>query len=312
MKAEYLCFLAIFLLIFLLPYNASGAGVSSTFDDTFNFKKGVLDLCLTIVDPSLKNYLLSFKEEPILQGFFLYKQESEKYRYLRKEDRLMKEITGLYSTLKVRLRAKYKDLFHYNNVIQFGVFADLVMRYLGYQPGEPVYIRWEGFVEIGDDPSTYLRSFGYQKKDINALVNAIANLWMNAWGGTVGHMKAGYYFLDIPGKPKEKPIMTYSSASRGASSAETAVQIKKPCPKPYIRITSPSAAKAGEKVEIRGRRFGTEEGKVIFPPDRRAKVVEWTNSKILVIVPHAATTGSVTVSIPCGSVSNKQYFTVTK
>lgn len=312
MKAKYLCFLAIFLLVFLLPYNASAAGVPSTLDDTINFKKGVLNLCLTIVNPSLKHYLLSFKEEPIHEGFFVYKQESEKYPHLHKEERLMKEITVLYSTLKARLRGKYKDLFHYNNVIQFGVLADLVIRYFGYELGEPVYIRWEGFVEIGDDPSPYLKSFGYQKKDINALVNAIANLWMNAWGETVSHMEAGYYFLDIPTKPKEKAIVTYSSTSGGVPSTGIPVETKKPCPKPYIRIIVPAVAKPGDKVEIRGRRFGTEEGEVIFSSDRKAKVVEWANTEIWVIVPRTATNGPVTVSVPCGSISNKEYFTVRK
>jgi len=65
-------------------------------------------------------------------------------------------------------------------------------------------------------------------------------------------------------------------------------------------------------VQIRGHRFSTEEGVVIFSPGVKAEIVKWTNTKILVIVPESATTGPVTVLLLCGSVSNKQYFTVKK
>jgi hypothetical protein len=87
---------------------------------------------------------------------------------------------------------------------------------------------------------------------------------------------------------------------------------KGPCPNPYIRVISPKAGLPGDRVEIRGRRFGTEKGNVFFSPNVKAKVLEWTNTKIWVIVPQSANTGSITVSVPCGLVSNTSYFKVIK
>jgi hypothetical protein len=83
-----------------------------------------------------------------------------------------------------------------------------------------------------------------------------------------------------------------------------------PCPKPYIKTISPGAAQAGDEVKIRGRRFGTEEGVVVFTPEVKAKIVNWTMHRIWVIVPESATSGPVVVRIPCGSESNTQYFTL--
>jgi len=83
-----------------------------------------------------------------------------------------------------------------------------------------------------------------------------------------------------------------------------------PCPKPYIRVISPKAGLPGDRVEIRGRRFGTEKGDVFFRPNVKAEVLEWTNTKIWVIVPRTATSGRIGVSVPCGSVSNTSYFKV--
>ena len=85
-----------------------------------------------------------------------------------------------------------------------------------------------------------------------------------------------------------------------------------PCPKPYIRVISPKAGLPGDRVEIRGRRFGTEKGNVFFRPNVKAEVLEWTNTKIWVIVPQSATSGRIGVSVPCGSVSNTYYFNVIK
>jgi len=85
-----------------------------------------------------------------------------------------------------------------------------------------------------------------------------------------------------------------------------------PCPKPYIRVISPKAGLPGDRVEIRGRRFGTEQGEVSFSPNVKANVLEWTNTKIWVIVPRSATSGRIGVSVPCGSVSNTYYFNVIK
>ena len=85
-----------------------------------------------------------------------------------------------------------------------------------------------------------------------------------------------------------------------------------PCPKPYIRVISPKAGLPGDRVEIRGRRFGTEKGNVFFRPNVKAEVLEWTNTKIWVIVPRSATSGRIGVSVWCGSVSNTYYFKVIK
>ena len=87
---------------------------------------------------------------------------------------------------------------------------------------------------------------------------------------------------------------------------------KRPCPKPYIRVVSPKASTPGNKIVIRGRRFKTEPGRVFFTPNVEAEVVKWMNTDILVIVPQAATSGPVTVSIPYGRVSNEVYFKVIK
>jgi hypothetical protein len=83
-----------------------------------------------------------------------------------------------------------------------------------------------------------------------------------------------------------------------------------PCPKPYIKTISPGAAQPGDQVKIRGRRFGTEEGTVIFTPEVKAEIVNWTMHIIWVIVPETATSGPVVVKVPCGSESNTQYFKV--
>ena len=83
-----------------------------------------------------------------------------------------------------------------------------------------------------------------------------------------------------------------------------------PCPKPYIKVVSPKAGLPGDRVEIRGHRFGTEKGNVFFSPNVKAEVLEWTNTRIWVVVPQSATTGSIAVSVPCGSVSNSSYFRI--
>jgi len=90
----------------------------------------------------------------------------------------------------------------------------------------------------------------------------------------------------------------------------TAQEGKGPCPKPYIRVISPKAGLPGDRIEIRGRRFGTEKGTVFFSPNVRAEVLGWTNTRIRLIVPQSATSGSVTVSVPCASVSNTKHFRI--
>jgi len=85
---------------------------------------------------------------------------------------------------------------------------------------------------------------------------------------------------------------------------------KEPCPEPYINTMVPNAAKPGEEVRIRGRRFKEEAGKVTFSPGVEAEIVTWKNSRIWILVPESATSGPVTVTLPCGSVSNEKHFTV--
>jgi hypothetical protein len=85
-----------------------------------------------------------------------------------------------------------------------------------------------------------------------------------------------------------------------------------PCPKPYIKAIFPHAAKPGELVKIRGKRFGAERGEVVFTPEAKAEIANWTFHRIWVIVPESATSGPVVIRVPCGAESNKQYFTVTK
>jgi hypothetical protein len=87
---------------------------------------------------------------------------------------------------------------------------------------------------------------------------------------------------------------------------------EEPCPRPYIKVIKLRAGMPGDEVTIRGRRFGTDEGEVYFSPRVKAEVVKWSMHRIYVVVPEAATTGSVIVSLRCGTVSNEHYFTVTK
>ncbi len=87
---------------------------------------------------------------------------------------------------------------------------------------------------------------------------------------------------------------------------------RRPCSKPYIRVVSPKANTPRKQIVIRGRRFGEESGKVFLAPNVEAEVVKWSNTEVWVIVPQAATSGSITVSIPCGRVSNAVYFKVIK
>jgi hypothetical protein len=85
-----------------------------------------------------------------------------------------------------------------------------------------------------------------------------------------------------------------------------------PCLQPYINTFSPNAGEPGDHVRIRGRRFGLEAGKVTFSPEVEATIVNWKNSRIWVVVPESAESGPVTVSVPCGSVSNEKHFTLKK
>jgi hypothetical protein len=85
---------------------------------------------------------------------------------------------------------------------------------------------------------------------------------------------------------------------------------KAPCLEPYISSIMPKAGEPGDQIRIRGRRFRQAKGTVTFSPGVEAEIVHWQNSRISVIVPESAQSGPVTVSVPCGSVSNEQHFTV--
>jgi len=85
---------------------------------------------------------------------------------------------------------------------------------------------------------------------------------------------------------------------------------EKSCPKPYIKTIYPKTAKQGEKIKIRGNRFGNKKGNVIFSPKINATILKWTNRKIWVIVPKSSESGPLTVSSSCGAISNKVYFTI--
>ena len=90
----------------------------------------------------------------------------------------------------------------------------------------------------------------------------------------------------------------------------TAEEEEGPCPNPYIKTIFPSTGKPGDQLKIRGRRFGTEKGEVIFSTEAKAEIVNWTMHRILVIVPESAVSGPVVVRVLCGSESNMQYFRV--
>jgi len=85
---------------------------------------------------------------------------------------------------------------------------------------------------------------------------------------------------------------------------------KQPCLDPKINTIVPNTAKPGEQIRIRGVRFRRESGEVIFSPGVTGEIKRWGNTVIYVIVPESATSGPVSVSIPCGSVSNEKDFTV--
>jgi hypothetical protein len=83
-----------------------------------------------------------------------------------------------------------------------------------------------------------------------------------------------------------------------------------PCPKPYIDTIYPRSAGVGQEIKIRGKRFGTDPGKVLFAPGVEAEIVTWTNRRVWVRVPDGAQTGPVTIVLPCDSVSNGKHITV--
>lgn len=89
-----------------------------------------------------------------------------------------------------------------------------------------------------------------------------------------------------------------------------AEEVQQPCLDPKINTIIPNAARPGDEIRIRGVRFRRKPGEVMFSPGVRGRITRWGNRKIRVIVPESATSGPITVSIPCGSVSNEKNFTV--
>ena len=90
----------------------------------------------------------------------------------------------------------------------------------------------------------------------------------------------------------------------------TAEEEEGPCPKPYIKAIFPRAGTPGEQVKIRGKRFGTEPGEVIFSNEVKAEILSWTMRIIWVIIPASSTSGPVVIRVQCGSESNKHYVTI--
>ena len=96
------------------------------------------------------------------------------------------------------------------------------------------------------------------------------------------------------------------------------------CPKPFIQSIFPWSARPGDFVSIRGEKFGTLRGEVVFAgeggspldlivaPTAKAEIVYWTFKRILVKVPQSVATGSVFIKVNCGAESNKLNFTVRK
>lgn len=85
---------------------------------------------------------------------------------------------------------------------------------------------------------------------------------------------------------------------------------QQPCLDPKINAIVPNPAKPGDQIRIRGVRFRREPGEVIFSPGVAGEIKRWGNTVVYVIVPESATSGPVSLSIPCGSVSNEKNFTV--
>lgn len=85
---------------------------------------------------------------------------------------------------------------------------------------------------------------------------------------------------------------------------------EKPCPIPYVDTLLPRAAMPGEKIKIRGNRFGKKQGSVTFSPGIKAPILKWMNKRIWVTVPQNSATGPVFVATSCGEMSNNIHFTI--
>lgn len=103
----------------------------------------------------------------------------------------------------------------------------------------------------------------------------------------------------------------FFAASVGGPQAVPAQDEEKvPCAKPYLNRCIPAAARAGAEVEIKGNRFGHEQGTVSFAPGVEAKIVTWEYKRVKVIVPANAESGGVVLTSACGEESNREHFNV--
>lgn len=80
---------------------------------------------------------------------------------------------------------------------------------------------------------------------------------------------------------------------------------------PYTKIIdfTPEKGKAGEKVYVSGRGFGSKMGDVLFV-DASAEILKWSDDKIEVILPDEAKTGKIIVNCDKKSIVSEKDFTV--
>lgn len=83
-----------------------------------------------------------------------------------------------------------------------------------------------------------------------------------------------------------------------------------PCPKPYIKSITPRAVSAGEAIKIRGSRFGSTPGSVVFASGPDAIIISWSRKRIYAAVPEGTPSGPVTVYSSCGPASNQVHLTI--
>lgn len=81
-----------------------------------------------------------------------------------------------------------------------------------------------------------------------------------------------------------------------ASESQTSVK----CRTPQINLIDPGQASIGETVNILGKRFGEEFGRVRFSPGIDAPIVYWSDEIIVAAVPGGSKTGNVQVINRCG------------
>jgi len=276
--------------------------------DEVQYKRAVLDVCVEVVSPSLRDYLVSFNRDALVTGVSRYSKKTAQYPRFQTKEGLAEEIAEVYRVLSTRLRPRYREEFHYNNVIQLGIMADLVLRYVGCEPGMPIFFRWKGAVMVGNDPVGYLHTLEYGGAEVDTAVNAVANLWLSAWGDSDDAKSVGYSVRAVA-REEESRISTIPFMSGGTYEPIGSPE-RPPCPQPYIDSLFPRSGTAGDTVFVRGARFGRERGQVVFPPRVSADVLSWSHRRIEVTVPEGAASGPVTVKVSCGAISNGKVFSL--